>query len=56
MEDVLAKAWAQIKWEEDEPNFVGKVNNYTNRRNDRVNRRLNDRRSKPYPTNDKRNT
>ncbi|KAK0594522.1 hypothetical protein LWI29_004756 [Acer saccharum] len=26
MEDVLAKAWAQIKWEEDEANFVGKAN------------------------------
>ncbi|KAK0593431.1 hypothetical protein LWI29_036512 [Acer saccharum] len=24
MEDVLAKAWAQIKWEEDEANFIGK--------------------------------
>ena len=48
MEDVLAKVWAQIKWEEDEANFVGKTNNYGNRRNDRVDRRSNDRRSEPY--------
>jgi hypothetical protein len=50
MEDVLAKAWAQIKWEEDEANYISRANNYSNRRNDRVDRRSNDRRSEPYPT------
>ena len=44
MEDVLAKAWAQIKWEEDEANFVSKANN-SNRKYDRVDRRSNDTRS-----------
>ena len=58
MEDVLAKAWAQIKWEEDEANFIGKANStyYRSRRNERVERRSNDRRSEPYPTSDRRNT
>ncbi|KAK2660311.1 hypothetical protein Ddye_006844 [Dipteronia dyeriana] len=28
MEDVLNKAWAQLKWEEDEANYVEKVNHY----------------------------
>ena len=56
MEDVLAKAWAQIKWEEDEANFVGKANIYGNKRNDRVDRRSNDRRLEPYWMNDRRNT
>ncbi|KAK0592545.1 hypothetical protein LWI29_021084 [Acer saccharum] len=57
MEDVLAKAWAQIKWEEDEANFVGKANSsyYGGRRNDRIDRRTNDRRSEPYPTSDRKN-
>ncbi|KAK4858479.1 hypothetical protein QYF36_017042 [Acer negundo] len=54
MEDVLAKAYAQIKWEEDESNFIGKVNNYSNRTNDRVDRK-NDRISEPYPTGTTRN-
>ncbi|KAK0575845.1 hypothetical protein LWI29_008097 [Acer saccharum] len=58
MEDVLAKAWAQIKWEEDEANYIGKANStyHRNRRNDRVERRSSDRRSEPYPTNNWRNT
>ncbi|KAK0608385.1 hypothetical protein LWI29_029952 [Acer saccharum] len=58
MEDVLAKAWAQIKWEENKANFIGKTNNsyYGSRRNDRVDRKSNDRRSEPYPTNDRRST
>ncbi|KAK1567707.1 hypothetical protein Q3G72_015495 [Acer saccharum] len=58
MEDVLAKAWAQIKWEEDEANFVGKANSsyYGGRRNDRIDRRSNDRRLEPYPTSDRKNT
>ena len=56
MEDVLAKAWAQIKWEEDEANYMVRVNNHSNRRNDRVERRSNDRRVDPYPTIDKRNS
>ncbi|KAK4836985.1 hypothetical protein QYF36_001900 [Acer negundo] len=50
MEDMLAKACAQIKWEEDEANFVGKVNNYSNRRNDQVDKKSNDRKSEPYST------
>ncbi|KAK0580870.1 hypothetical protein LWI29_007278 [Acer saccharum] len=57
MEDVLAKAWAQIKWEEDEANFVGRANSsyYGGRRNERIDRKSNDRRSEPYPTSDRRN-
>ncbi|KAK1582892.1 hypothetical protein Q3G72_019293 [Acer saccharum] len=41
MEDVLAKALAQIKWEEDEANFIGKANStyYGSRHNERVERR-----------------
>ncbi|KAK0591839.1 hypothetical protein LWI29_009079 [Acer saccharum] len=56
MEDVLAKAWAQIKWEEDEANFVGKANGsyYGSRRNERVDKKSNDGRSEPYPTSDRR--
>ena len=34
IEDMLAKSWAQIKWEEDEANFVGKTNDNANLRND----------------------
>ena len=34
MEDVLANAWAQIKWEEDEANYISKANNYSSCRND----------------------
>ena len=56
MEDVLAKAWAQIKWEEDEANYIGKINNNTNRRIDQVDRRSNDRRAEPYPTSNRRIT
>ncbi|KAK1563896.1 hypothetical protein Q3G72_034840 [Acer saccharum] len=58
MEDVLAKAWAQIKWEENEANFVTKANSsyYGGRRSDRIDRRSNDRRSEPYLTSDRRNT
>ena len=56
MEDVLAKAWAQIKWEEYEANYIGKINNYSNRRSDRVDQRSNDRRAEPYPTGDRRTT
>ncbi|KAK0570879.1 hypothetical protein LWI29_007901 [Acer saccharum] len=58
MEDVLAKTWAQIKWEEDEANFIGKTNNsyYGSRRNDRVDRKSNYKRSEPYPTSDRRRT
>ncbi|KAK0595541.1 hypothetical protein LWI29_007683 [Acer saccharum] len=57
MEDVLVKAWAQIKWEEDEANFVGKANSsyYGGRRNDCIDRRSNDRRSELYPTGDRKN-
>ncbi|KAK0581383.1 hypothetical protein LWI29_013125 [Acer saccharum] len=45
------------KASEDEANFVGKANNnyYGGRQNDRVDRRSNNRRSKQYPTSDKRN-
>ena len=39
----MAKAWAQIKWEEDEANYISRANNYSSRRNDRVDRRSNDR-------------
>ena len=53
MEDVLAKAWAQIKWEEDEANYISRSNNYSSRRNDRVDRRSSDRRSEPYPIGDR---
>ncbi|KAK2645890.1 hypothetical protein Ddye_021085 [Dipteronia dyeriana] len=42
MEDVLAKAWAQIKWKEEEANFIGKINNHPNKRNKTVDRRSND--------------
>ncbi|KAK3223881.1 hypothetical protein Dsin_010906 [Dipteronia sinensis] len=53
MEDVLAKAWAYVKWEEDKANYVEKANNYSNNiRNDHVDRRLTDTRVKPYPTGD----
>ena len=45
MEEVLAKAWAQIKWEEDEVNYHRSSPRRETRRESRV-----DRRSEPYPT------
>ncbi|XP_062083467.1 uncharacterized protein LOC133789718 [Humulus lupulus] len=51
MEDVLAKAWAQIKWEEDEANQPAQV--FTSDRRDprskRVERRHYDYKPEPYP-------
>ncbi|KAM6583535.1 hypothetical protein CsatB_010537 [Cannabis sativa] len=53
MEDVLAKAWAQIKWEEDEVNYYRSSPRKETRRDSRVDRRHNDKRSEPYPTSNK---
>ena len=47
MEDVLAKSWAQIKWEEDESNRF--VNHLSYQKDNRINRRA-ERRPEPYPT------
>ncbi|KAL5752018.1 hypothetical protein ACOSQ2_022525 [Xanthoceras sorbifolium] len=56
MEDVLAKAWAQIKWEEDEVNYYpSRSNQGDNRYNSRVERRNVERRTDPYPIADCRN-
>ncbi|XP_062118902.1 uncharacterized protein LOC133832597 [Humulus lupulus] len=49
MEDVLAKAWAQIKWEEDEANYYHSSPRKDTRRDSRVDRRQSERRSEPYP-------
>ena len=49
MEDVLAKAWAQIKWEEDEANYYHSSPRKDTRRDSRTDRRQSDRRSEPYP-------
>ncbi|XP_057811678.1 uncharacterized protein LOC131025917 [Salvia miltiorrhiza] len=49
MEDVLAKAWAQIKWEEDQYNHHRSSSSRHTRRDSRVERRTSDRRSEPYP-------
>ncbi|XP_062088680.1 uncharacterized protein LOC133795242 [Humulus lupulus] len=49
MEDVLAKAWAQIKWEEDEVNYYHSSPRKDTRRDSRAGRRQSDRRSEPYP-------
>ncbi|KAH6772287.1 hypothetical protein C2S51_010691 [Perilla frutescens var. frutescens] len=51
MDDILAKAWAQIKWEEDEDQYYrpkprGRDEGRDSRRNDR-------RRTDPYPRNDR---
>ncbi|KAH6787972.1 hypothetical protein C2S52_007524 [Perilla frutescens var. hirtella] len=51
MNDILAKAWAQIKWEEDEDQYYrpkprGRDEGRDSRRNDR-------RRTDPYPRNDR---
>ncbi|XP_057785851.1 uncharacterized protein LOC131003347 [Salvia miltiorrhiza] len=50
MEDVLAKSWAQIKWEEDQYSHHRSSPNRNTRRDSRVDRRTNDRRSEPYPS------
>ncbi|KAL5800166.1 hypothetical protein ACOSQ4_033050 [Xanthoceras sorbifolium] len=51
MEDVLAKAWAQIKWEEDEVNYKpNRENSKEDRSSRRVEQRINDRRIESYPT------
>ncbi|KAM6569847.1 hypothetical protein CsatB_017832 [Cannabis sativa] len=54
MEDVLAKAWAQIKWEEDESNRQSTMS-YSYSRDSRVPKRVDRRQtncySEPYPTN-----
>ncbi|XP_057811616.1 uncharacterized protein LOC131025849 [Salvia miltiorrhiza] len=49
MEDVLFKAWAQIKWEEDQYSHHRSSPSRNNRRDSRVDRRTSDRRSEPYP-------
>ncbi|XP_057771155.1 uncharacterized protein LOC130990957 [Salvia miltiorrhiza] len=49
MEDVLAKAWAQIKWEEDQYSHHRSSPSRHTRRDSRVDRRTSDRRSEPYP-------
>ncbi|KAH6757750.1 hypothetical protein C2S51_038658 [Perilla frutescens var. frutescens] len=51
MDDILAKAWAQIKWEEDEDQYYrpkprGRDERRDSHRNDR-------RRTDPYPSNDR---
>ncbi|OVA14896.1 hypothetical protein BVC80_8953g11 [Macleaya cordata] len=56
MEDVLAKAWAQIKWEEDEakrPYTRTDTERRSSRKEDRVDRRNNSYRFEPY-TDDQR--
>ncbi|KAL5803035.1 hypothetical protein ACOSQ4_031340 [Xanthoceras sorbifolium] len=51
MEDVLAKAWAQIKWEEDEVNYKPNRANYKEDKSERmVEPRITNQRSGPYPT------
>ncbi|XP_057789072.1 uncharacterized protein LOC131005932 [Salvia miltiorrhiza] len=50
MEDVLAKAWAQIKWEEDQYIHHRSSPSGNTRRDSRVDRRTNNRRSEPYPS------
>ncbi|XP_062104104.1 uncharacterized protein LOC133815265 [Humulus lupulus] len=49
MEDVLAKAWAQIKWEEGEANYYHSSPRKDSQRDSRVDTRQSNRRSKPYP-------
>ncbi|XP_062075032.1 uncharacterized protein LOC133779045 [Humulus lupulus] len=49
MEDVLTKAWAHIKWEEDEANYYHSSPRKDTRRDSRAGRRQSDRRSEPYP-------
>ncbi|XP_062118357.1 uncharacterized protein LOC133831973 [Humulus lupulus] len=49
MEGVLAKAWAHIKWEEDEANYYHYFPRKDSRRDSRVDRRQSDRQSEPYP-------
>ena len=51
MEDVLAKAQAHIKWEEDEANFGYSSKHAWKemRRSDWVERRRTNRRTEPYP-------
>ncbi|KAL5768274.1 hypothetical protein ACOSQ2_015057 [Xanthoceras sorbifolium] len=56
MEDVLAKAWTQIKWEKDEVNYYpARSNRGDSRYNSRVGRRNVERRTYPYPTTDRKN-
>ncbi|XP_057780215.1 uncharacterized protein LOC130998827 [Salvia miltiorrhiza] len=50
MEDVLAKAWAQIKWEEDQYSHHRSSPSRNSRRDSRVERKTSDRRSEPYPS------
>ncbi|KAL5821930.1 hypothetical protein ACOSQ3_023812 [Xanthoceras sorbifolium] len=51
MEDVLAKAWSQIKWEEDEVNYTpSRHNRNDERRSRRVEHKSAERRPEPYPT------
>ncbi|KAL5775780.1 hypothetical protein ACOSP7_013337 [Xanthoceras sorbifolium] len=52
IKDVLAKAWAQIKWEEDEVNYTPSRHNINDeRRSRRVERKSAERRPESYPTN-----
>ncbi|KAL5804906.1 hypothetical protein ACOSQ3_031706 [Xanthoceras sorbifolium] len=52
IEDVFAKAWAQIKWEEDEVNYTPLSRNRNNERcSQRVERKSAERRLEPCPTN-----
>ncbi|XP_062105420.1 uncharacterized protein LOC133817047 [Humulus lupulus] len=56
MEDVLAKAWAQIKWEEDESNRQS-ISNYSNSCESRGPKQVERKSSyhvEPYPTNKSR--
>ncbi|KAL5808662.1 hypothetical protein ACOSQ3_029353 [Xanthoceras sorbifolium] len=51
MEDVLAKAWAQIKWDEDEVNYKpNRANSKEDKSGRRVEQRINNRCIEPYPT------
>ncbi|XP_062080233.1 uncharacterized protein LOC133784987 [Humulus lupulus] len=49
MEDILAKACAQIKWEEDKANYYHSSPRKDSQRDSRVDKRQSDRRSEPYP-------
>ncbi|XP_057770923.1 uncharacterized protein LOC130990711 [Salvia miltiorrhiza] len=56
MEDVLAKAWAQNKWEEDQYSHHRSSPSRKTRRGSRVDRRTSDRWSEPYPPPQQKNT
>ncbi|XP_057808713.1 uncharacterized protein LOC131023185 [Salvia miltiorrhiza] len=49
MKDILAKAWAQIKWVEDQYSHHRSSPSRNTRKDSRVDRRTSDRRSEPYP-------